>query len=225
MKWVFRKNLLNCRSGFTLVEVTAALIILGMITATVLVVANRAIDTVVLWQTKIEAFEIARENMEKVLASSSVTDMVEYGVSERNPDINWETTVESFYEPMTENMWIRAICSAGFIDASGEEQEIELVHWISSVSKKQIEQILEQQERQDAYYMTMMAASGSGASGLPQDLGSQGDMDPQTDPDPQSDQDPQPQQDQPEVGKPWDELIGLPPEQFWKKVMEILKNR
>jgi prepilin-type N-terminal cleavage/methylation domain-containing protein len=86
--------------GFTLIEVSVALVILGMISATVLVVVNRAMDTVAAWQTKMEAFEVARENMEKVLAQSSVTDKVEYGTSEKYPDINWETTIESFYEPI-----------------------------------------------------------------------------------------------------------------------------
>ena len=214
MRWVFRKNLLNCRKlvkGFTLVEVTAALIILGMITATVLVVANRAIDTIVLWQTKMEAFEIARENMEKILASSSVSDMVEYGISERHPDINWETTIESFYEPMTENMWIRAICSAGFTDAGGQEQKIEFTNWLASLSKEQVQQILEQKQREIEYQIAMMAAAGS-TDGSLQDAGQQ------TDPGQQTEQ--EQQEAQAATWKEMENRFGPPPEGYehWGQV-------
>ena len=151
MKWAFRKNLSVRREAFTLIEVSVALVILGMISATVLVVVNRAMDTVAAWQTKMEAFEVARENMEKVLAQSSVTDKVEYGTSEKYPDINWETTIESFYEPISNRLWIRAVCSAGFTDDSGEEQKIEFTHWITGPDKKQIEQILEQKVKEEKY--------------------------------------------------------------------------
>ncbi|MBN1787915.1 MAG: type II secretion system protein [Sedimentisphaerales bacterium] len=227
MKWDFRKNLRNYRVGFTLVEVTASLIILGLITATVLVVANRAIATVVLWQTKMEAFDIARENMEQILAGKKVTDTVEYGVSERNPDITWETTIESFFEPLTENMWVRAVCSAEFTDAGGEEQKVELVHWITSLSKKQVEQILEQQQRQDAYYLSTMGSGGDfDDSGLLQDL------DPTLGQDTQSGQGLQPGQgSQPAVSLQSEEaalwaqmnnILGPPPEGYehWGQVPE-----
>jgi len=152
MKWVFRKILLRNRRAFTLIEVTVALVILGMITATVLVVVNRAIDTVVLWQTKMRTFDIARENMEKILAQPAVSDSVEYGINEENPNITWKTTIESFYEPVTNNMWIRAVCSAEFTDESGQEQKVELTHWLTSLSKEQIQQILEQKQREKEYY-------------------------------------------------------------------------
>jgi len=151
MKWDFRKNSAGHRKAFTLIEISVALIILGMIAATVLVVINRAVETVADWQTKMEAFELARENMEKLLALNSVSDMVEYGTSEKNPGINWETTVESFYEPVSNHMWMRAICTAQFVSNSGQEQKIEFTHWLTSLNKKQIEQILEWQQREQQY--------------------------------------------------------------------------
>lgn len=163
MKLVFKKN---CRKAFTLIEVTVALIVLGMIAATVLVIINRAMDTVVLWQNKMQAFEIARENMEKILSQPTVTDIVEYGASETNPDITWETTVESFYEPVTNNMWMRAVCDAKFVDSEGQEQKIELTHWLTSLSKDQIEKILEQRQRESEYQATMGEPS--------EDVGQQG---------------------------------------------------
>ncbi len=203
--------------GFTLIEVTVALIILGMIIATVLVVVNRAIDTVVLWQTKMQAFDIARENMEKILAQPSVTDSVEYGISEENPDITWETTIESFYEPITNNMWIRAVCSAKFTDESGQEQKIEFAHWLAGLSKEQVLQILEQKQREKEYYEAM------------------------GEPPSQESQEQQTEQSQQETAaRDWKEVeswLGPPPEgyqhwgqvpeeQFWKAVMEsISKNK
>jgi prepilin-type N-terminal cleavage/methylation domain-containing protein len=200
--------------GFTLIEVSVALIIFGMITATVLVVINRAVDTVVLWQTKMQAFEIARENMEKILAQPSAADLVEYGISEINPDITWETTVESFYEPITNNMWIRAVCTAQFVDSQGEEQKIEFAHWLTSLSKEQVLQILEQKQREEAY----LASQGE-SSESPQQ---QEQVDPKA------------------VAAAWkemEELIGPPPqgyenwgqvpeEEFWKVTMEkLFKNK
>ena len=144
----------GCRA-FTMVEVSAALIILGMIVATVLVIINKAVDTVIVWQTKMQAFEIARENMEQILAKSSVSDMVEYGTSETNPDITWETTVESFYEPITSRMWIRAVCSAEFPDPNGEQQKIELTQWLTGLNQKQIMMILEQNKKLAEYQATL----------------------------------------------------------------------
>lgn len=224
MKWVFRKIPLDFteaspvqnRRAFTLIEVTVALIVFGMITATVLIVVNRAIDTVVLWQTKMQAFEIVRENMEKILSKSSITDSVEYGISETNPDITWETTIESFYEPITNNMWMRAVCSAEFVDGNGEEQKIELTHWITILSKEQIQQILEQKQREMEYLAAIDESSDESSENLQQ----------------------QPEQgqqtgDNAEVAmwKEMDALIGPPPEGyehwgqvpedvFWKAIMD-----
>ncbi len=152
MKSVFKKNE---RKAFSMIEVTVALVVLGVIAATVLVIINKAMDTVVLWQNKMQAFEIARENMEKILSQPTVTDMFEYGANEINPDITWESKVESFYEPVTNNMWMRAVCVAKFIDSEGEEQKIELTHWLTSLSKEQVQQILEQQARESQYESTL----------------------------------------------------------------------
>jgi prepilin-type N-terminal cleavage/methylation domain-containing protein len=195
--------------GFTLIEVTVALIVFGMIVATVLVVINKAIETVILWQTKMQAFEITRENMEKILAQSSVTDFVEYGMSETNPDITWETTVSSFYEPLTSQMWIRAVCTAQFVDSEGEEQKIELTHWLTSLNQEQIRQILEQKQREDAYQASL------GESSDKSDESSQ-----QTE-----------QQDEAATWKEMEKIAGPPPEgydnwgqvpeeQFWNAVMK-----
>jgi len=223
--------------GFTLIEVTVALIILGMITATVLVVVNRAIDTVVQWQTKMQAFDIVRENMEKILARSAVSDSVEYGISEENPDIKWETTVESFYEPITNNMWIRAVCSAKFIDNNGEEQKIELTHWLTSINKEQVLQILEQKQREIEYYKTI----GENPDQKPQDQQQEQATDQQDQQQEQTTDQQQTEQSQQEAEeqqwKDMESMLGPPPEGyanwgqvpedvFWKAVMgSFSKNK
>ena len=117
---------------------------------------NRCIDSVIDGRLKTEAFELARENMEKLLASSSVKEQVEFGISDTNPDMKWETVIENFYEPVTKRMWIRAICSASYADSKDEEQKVELQHWLTSLSKKQMLQILEQEKRKKEYEMGMM---------------------------------------------------------------------
>jgi len=141
--------------GFTLIEVATALMILSMIGLGVVVVMNRLMDTVIDWQMKTEAFRISREHMENILAKESVSDMVEFGVGETNADISWTKTVESFYEPVTNRMWMRAICSAEYVDTAGEEQKVELIHWLNALSKEQMLQILDQMQRAGEYASTV----------------------------------------------------------------------
>jgi hypothetical protein len=94
-----------------------------------------------------QAFEVARENLEKLVASNSVKETVEYGSSDRYPDIKWETVVETFYEPLTNRMWVRGICSAEYEDVLGEIQRIELTHWLTDVTKQQLLQLAQQEEQ------------------------------------------------------------------------------
>lgn len=146
-----KKKQFVLKKGFTLIEVSVALIILGMIIAAVIVVINRAMETIGEWQTRMEAFEISRENMEKLLAQKSLTDKVEYGTSETNPDITWRSAVESFYEPVSNRMWMRAVCTSEYKDSNGVDQKIELTQWLTSLTKDQIAKILEQQGREKKY--------------------------------------------------------------------------
>ncbi|GEM_PF-1701401 len=224
MKWDFRKNLSAYRRAFTLIEVSVALVILGMIAATVLVVVNRAIDTVVVWQTKMEAFEVARENMEKLLTKGSVSDVVEYGTSEKYPGINWETTVESFYEPVSNRLWIRAVCSAEFTDDSGQEQKIEFANWITGPNKEQIKQILEQKLIEEQYRLALAESSGDQTEDIQQ-------------PDEQLPDEQPTEQEEAQTWKEMEKVIGPPPagyehwgqipeEKFLKALQEALsKNK
>jgi len=97
---------------------------------------------------RMQAFEVARKNMEELLTSDSVAESVEYGDSDRYPDIQWQTTVEAFYEPLTARMWIQAICSTEYTDSAGEVQTVELTHWLTDLTKAQLLQILAQRQEE-----------------------------------------------------------------------------
>lgn len=139
------------KPGFTLIEVAAALVILSMLISSALVVMSRITSGMIDLQSETQAFSIARQNLEKLLSSATVSDMTEYGVVETNPDMDWEIVVEPFYEPISNRMWIRGISSASYTDSSGERKTIELTCWLTSLTAQQIRQILEQQKRQEEF--------------------------------------------------------------------------
>ena len=140
-------SLPRCKA-FSLIETVAALAILTLISFSVLVVIDRCMASAADSALRMEAFRVARENMEKLLALDSVKEMVEYGSSDKNPDIQWETAVETFYEPVTSRMWVRAVCSAEYTDTAGEVQTIELTHWLTSLTKQQLIEIVKEREKE-----------------------------------------------------------------------------
>jgi hypothetical protein len=98
-------------------------------------------------ELRMQAFEVARDNMETLLSKDSVSETVEYGDSVKYPEIKWQTTVEIFYEPtMAEQMqiWARGICSAEYTDTAGNVQTVELTHWLTSLTKEQLLQMFKQ---------------------------------------------------------------------------------
>lgn len=141
-----KRYTLYAKGAFSLVEVVAALVILAFVSSSVLVVFNRYMASAADSMLRMQAFEVARTNMEELLTLDSVAESVEYGYSERYPDIEWQTAVETFYEPLTSRMWIQAICSAEYTDSENEVQTVELTHWLTDVTKSQLLQILAQQQ-------------------------------------------------------------------------------
>jgi len=145
---------MNCRSktltkrkkAFSLVEVLMAVAILALISSSVLVVIDRCVASAAESALRMRAFEVARENMEKLLASTTVKESIEYGQSEKYPDIEWQTVVETFYEPITARMWIRGVCSAQYTDSDEQEQTVELTHWLTDLTKEQLLQIEQRDE-------------------------------------------------------------------------------
>ncbi len=129
------------KKAFSLVEVLMAVAILGLTCSSVLVVIERCVASATESALRMRAFEVARENMEQLLASATVKESVEYGQSEKYPDIGWQTVVETFYEPITARMWIRGVCSAQYFDSDEQEQSVELTHWLTDLTKEQLLQV------------------------------------------------------------------------------------
>jgi Tfp pilus assembly protein PilV len=134
--------------GFGLPEVVTALMILAFIGSSVLVVISRCVASAADSSLRIRAFEVARDNMEKLLASNSAQEMVEYGISDKYPEIQWQTVVEAFYEPVTSRMWVKAVCSAEYADSAGEAQTVELTHWLTNLTKEQLLKIVEEKQKE-----------------------------------------------------------------------------
>ncbi|MHC4754714.1 MAG: hypothetical protein ACYTBP_06175 [Planctomycetota bacterium] len=139
--------------GIILIEVMTALIILTIISSSILVVVNRCMKATADSTMKMRAFDIARENMEQLLVLNKVSGTVDYGISDEYPEIQWQTTVETFYEPGGTRMWVRAICLAEYIDTDEEVQTVELTHWLTNLSKGDMLNILNEQEKELAEYL------------------------------------------------------------------------
>jgi len=144
--------------GFSLIEATTALMILAFISTSVLVVINRCMASAADSTLRMQAFEVARENMEKLLTANSVKETAEFGTSNKYPEIRWQTVVESFYEPITQRVWVRGVCSTEYTDTAGETQTIELTHWLTDVSKQQLLELLKQHQKEEEQIATMVAA-------------------------------------------------------------------
>jgi prepilin-type N-terminal cleavage/methylation domain-containing protein len=142
------KKIAKTKPAFSLVEVMAALAILALVSSSVLVVINRCVASVADSALRMQAFEVARENMEKLLASPLVQEGVEFGQSDKHPGIEWQKVVETFYEPITAEMWVRGVCSAWYIDAEGQEQTVELTHWLADLTEGQLLDIMTREEEE-----------------------------------------------------------------------------
>ena len=152
----FSKTRLN-KSAFSLIEVLTALSILALISSSVLVVISRSAAAGADSALRIRAFEVARENMEKLLSLQSVEEMAEYGESDLYPEITWETVVEAFYEPITSGMWLRGVCSAKYIDSEGFEQEVELTHWLTDLTEDQLLDIKSRENAEEQLASQLLA--------------------------------------------------------------------
>ena len=131
------------RKAFTLIESMAAIALLAFICVSVWVVLERCTAAAVDSTQRMRAFEIARDNMEKLLGADSVQESTEYGTSEKYPDIRWQTAVESFSEPLASSTWVRGVCSAEYTDSAGTTQNVELTNWLTNVSDAQMKQLMD----------------------------------------------------------------------------------
>ena len=205
--------------GFTLIEVMAAVIILALITSGSLVAMNRYMKVAIDQGIKMEAFNLARENMENILSVSLLTDDIQQGQSETNPDIRWQNSVESFYEPLTSRMWIRAICGVSYIDSEGEDQEIELTHWVTDISKKQVLAIIDQKKREKEYEEEI---AEDGEDFEPEDVD---EPDEDMDKDKEKEEEPEGEDDFIICGFTMDQLNAMSDSQMWAVLMKFLNGQ
>ena len=82
--------------GFTLLEVLAALAILALASSSVMIVIDRCVASASDSTLRMEAFELVRENLEKILILDAVEESADYGTSDKYPDISWQTVIEGF---------------------------------------------------------------------------------------------------------------------------------
>jgi type II secretory pathway pseudopilin PulG len=138
-------------AAFSLPETAAALIILAIVCTGIVIVFDNSIISAANSALRMQAFEVAQENMEKLLASSSVKESVEYGFSESaagGPPVEWQSTVETFFEPITNRLWARAVCSADYIDSDGRQQKVELTNWITDLTQQQVLELIKRRQQQ-----------------------------------------------------------------------------
>ena len=183
------------RSAFSLIEAVAAVTVLAIIVSTVLVVFSRCSASAANSTLKMQAFEVARENMEALLTAETLSEQTEYGYSEKYPAILWTNRVETFFEPFGQKMWLRAVCSAEYEDPAGELKQVELTHWLTKLSDKQIEQIL------DAQKLLETKATELGPSG-PEEL----------------------LPDKPQPGERTDDTLPTPPKNVFEMTPEEIRN-
>lgn len=136
---------LTCRSankgGFTLVEALAAVVVLGIILSSVMIVIDNCISSTINLTLKQKAFEVARENIEQIISRDQVQEEIETGVSDRYPEIEWENAIRADKVADSE-MWVKVTCKAMYLDSEEEPREVELVHWLTKLSKQQMQQVM-----------------------------------------------------------------------------------
>lgn len=138
----------DTKPGFTLPETMAALGILAIVCSGVVVVVSRCSDTVISSLAQVRAAELANEQMQQILAKPSVTEGVEYGRSEQYKDLEWQTRIEAFEEPVLGSTWVRAICSVSYTDANGQPQTLELTSWLTRLTEQQLALLSQQPDQQ-----------------------------------------------------------------------------
>jgi hypothetical protein len=141
--------------------VAVAIVVIGLIVGSAMSILDRLIGAMSDMRLRSAAFELARQNMETLLSRDNVEDMTDYGFSDIHPEIQWETAVEPFYEPISNAMWIRAVTSAGFNDSKGQYQNVEMEHWLTSLQPNVVRQILRQQKAEEEY-LDLLEGTASG---------------------------------------------------------------
>jgi len=144
--------------GFTLLEVLCSLGILSIICSSAMVIMSRNKDSSFNVTMRLRALEVARENIEQILVSQTIEEQTEYGVSEKYPAIEWESTIETFYAPLEGQTWARAISVARYKDMQDVDQEVELEHWLSRVTDAEMDTLGQLEGADSQLYQTIEEA-------------------------------------------------------------------
>ncbi len=139
------------KGGFTLIEALTALVIVGFICGTVLVVINDCVDSISDQSSRLEAIEVARENIEFLISQSMLKESVETGISEVYPGIEWVMSVEVVQFPMTNKLWMKAVSSANFYNSNNELEEIKFERWLAPLTAQQEKLIMNDRQREQDY--------------------------------------------------------------------------
>lgn len=137
------------------------IVVIALIAGSAMTILDNLVGAMLDIRLHADAYETVRQNMETLLSLANVQDTVEYGVSEMHPEIQWQTVIEPFFEPITNAMWMRAICSASYTDSKGQYQEIELEHWLTNLPANVVRQIIQQQKAEEEY-LDLMSGTSSG---------------------------------------------------------------
>ncbi len=130
------------RKGFTVLEALMAVLVIGFVVSSVMVVTSNSIASLADLKLRTEAFEIARENMELILARDNVTELSDSGTSDINPEIEWEISIKADQASSTDaTMWVKAKSLANYTDSKGELKTVEFEQWISYLNRSQTKQI------------------------------------------------------------------------------------
>jgi len=134
---------------------------MGIVCSGVVVVTMQCSHSVINSLAQLQAMEVADEQMQQLLAKASVKEGIEYGRSDRYPDIQWQRKVEVFDEPLTGTTWVRAVCSATYTDANGQPQVMELTSWLTRLNDQQLALLRQGQQLFDSIEDAAMYAQVS----------------------------------------------------------------
>lgn len=136
------------RKAYTLVEAMAALLVMGIVVSGVVVTITNCLDSMIDMRLENSAVDLARENMEYILAKNDAFEFYDSGVDEYNPDLDWETGFEVSTYPNTSDMWVRAFSNAGYYCTDGEYKTVEFESWIVRLTDEQQQQYQDQVEEE-----------------------------------------------------------------------------
>lgn len=138
-----------------MVEALTALVIVGFTCGTVLIVINNSLDSMSDQESRLRAIDVARENIESLLAQTSLKEFSETGLSDLYPDIEWSRGIEVVEFQGTSDLWMKAFSTANFYNTDNELEEIEFINWLAPLTDQQQKQVLQDRQKEDEYLEEM----------------------------------------------------------------------